>query len=49
MKPEEACRKLGCKEDMYCFGGKDKTIDPPLCSEAQELVKEDDKVGKKTD
>jgi hypothetical protein len=35
MSPEEACRKVGCNEKMYCFGGKDKTVKPRICGEAQ--------------
>ena len=32
MKTEEACKKHGCKENMHCFGGNDKTMEHPLCS-----------------
>jgi len=43
LKPEEACKKLGCEETMYCFGGKNKTVNPPLCPEAEDLLKESEK------
>ena len=41
MTPEEVCKKLGCRENMYCFGGKDETIEPRLCPEAQAVINSD--------
>ena len=31
MKIEEACKKAGCAEGLSCFGGKDETMEHPLC------------------
>lgn len=31
MKIKDACQEAGCAEDMYCFGGKDETMEHQLC------------------
>lgn len=33
MKIKEACKKQGCRKDMYCFGGSDETLEHPLCND----------------
>ncbi len=41
MKIESACKQKGCTSAMYCFGGKDKTLDNTLCPEVIFILAKD--------